>query len=74
VQSSTYTTDAHAQADGRIGVTELHTDTAGRVHRVYYRAPAAWGATEINAILSRRAAEIDARLAEAEAIALMEQG
>ena len=71
MQSSTYTTDAHTQPDGSRYVYERHTDVTGRVHTVLYRAPAAWGDAEINAILSRRAGEIDAQLAEAEALALM---
>ena len=66
MQSSTYTLDNHTQSDGRVYVTERHTDDAGVVHEVMYLAPAGWTATEYNATMTARATQIDAQLAEAE--------
>ena len=70
--TSTFTTDAHTQADGSRYVYERHTDVTGRVHTLLYRAPASWTSVEIEAVLAQRATQIDAQLAEAEALALME--
>lgn len=66
IANSTYTLDNHRQVDGRIYVTERHTDDAGGVHDVTYLAPAAWGAAEYTATMTARAAQIAAELAEAE--------
>ena len=72
MQSSTFTTDAHTQPDGSRYVYERHTDVTGRVWQPHpWRAPAGWGDAEITAVITARAAQIDAQLAEAEALALM---
>ena len=74
MQSSTYTTDAHTQQDGSRYVYERHTDATGRVHQLSpWRAPAGWGDAEITAVITARAVQIDAQLAEAEAAALLEE-
>jgi len=66
MQSSTYTPDAHTQADGRRYVTESFVDDAGGQHSRMYLAPAAWGDAEYAAHLAASAERIDAQLAEAE--------
>ena len=66
VVSSTYTADAHTQADGRRYVTERHVDSAGVEHLVMYLAPAEWGAAEYQAMMDARVAQIDSQLAAAE--------
>lgn len=73
--SSTYTVDAHAQADGSHYVLEHHTDVANRVHQVgpWLAAPGTVDA-DIAAVVTARAAQIDAFLADTEAAALLEQG
>ncbi len=66
MQSSTYTPDAHTQADGRRYVTESFVDDAGGAHARMYLAPAGWGDAEYVAHLAAAAARIDEQLAEAE--------
>ena len=73
MQSSSYTTDGHTQADGRRYVRETHVDDAGVTHTVEYLAPAGWTATEYTARMNERAAQLDAQLAEQEAASLLEQ-
>ena len=68
IVSSTYTVDDRAQVDGRHYVTELHTDSAGVVHRVEYLA--AVGA-DYDAILAARADAIATQLAEEETEAVI---
>jgi predicted lipoprotein len=67
IVSSTYEV-GHAQADGRRYVVELHTDSAGTVHRVEY-GPMADG-TDYAAIMTARAAQISQQLADQEAESL----
>lgn len=66
MQSSTYTPDTHAQADGRRYVTESFVDDDGGPHSRLYLAPASWGDAEYAAHLSATAAQIDEAMAEAE--------
>lgn len=67
IVSSSYTV-GHAQADGRRFVVELHTDSAGVVHRVEY-GPMPDG-TDYQAIMEARAAQIGEQLAAQEAESL----
>lgn len=66
MQSSTYTPDAHTQADGRRYVTESFVDDAGGQHSWMYLAPVGWGDVEYTAHLAMVAARIDKQLAKAE--------
>ena len=68
IVSSTYTVDAHEQADGRKYVVETHADSTGAVHSMIYLA--AVGA-DYQAIASARAATISAALADAEVEAVV---
>lgn len=65
IVSSSYEMDA-----GR-HVVERHTDSEGQQHMQTYFAPAAWGATEIEAKLAEHAAQIAEGLANAEANLLL---
>ena len=72
ILSSTYTQDAHTQRDGGRYTIERHTDDAGKVYQVGpYVAPVGF---DVAARLASRAAEINEQLAEAEAIALADDG
>lgn len=62
MQSSTYTV-GHAQADGRRHVIERHLDDAG-VERIVEYGPV--GLVDYSAIMTVRAAAMDAALADAE--------
>jgi len=65
-------TDAHTQAGGGRYVIERHTDGDGRVYQVGpYLAPAGF---DVAARVASRAAEINGQLAEAEALALADDG
>lgn len=68
IVSSTYTVDSYAQADGRKYVTEKHIDTTGVEHTsVYLADPGA----DYQAIMEARAIKLAAKLAEAEAEAVL---
>lgn len=71
IVSSSYTIDAHQQADGGRYVIESHTDDIGVVRAVQYALPAGQGTAEADAFLAQRAAAMNAQLAEAEAEALI---
>lgn len=58
----------HAQADGRRYVVETHTDHLGVAHRVEYLAAVG---TDTAAVMTARATQLEARLAEAEADVLL---
>lgn len=58
----------HAQRDGRIWVTETHTDSEGLEHVVRYLAQVD---TDYAAILASRAASIEQALIEAEIEAVL---
>ena len=69
IVSSEYITDAHQQVGGGYWTIERHTDNTGRVHQL---GPYLWdGVADRDALLTARAAQIDAQLAQAEADALM---
>jgi hypothetical protein len=74
VVSSSYTIDAHTQANGGHYVMESHTDNTGRVHSYHYELPAGQGATEVEAMMAARVARIDAQLAEAEFEGIVDNG
>lgn len=63
IVSSSYTEDAHAQKDGRRFVTETHTDSAGAVHQVSYKASPGM---DLQAIMAARAVALSEQLAEGE--------
>ncbi len=67
IVSSTYVED-HAQADGRHYVTETHTDHLGNKYVVEYLAAVG---TNYATVMTARAAQIEADLAEQEAAALL---
>ena len=67
MQSSTYTLDSHTQADGRRYVRESFVDATGRTHESEYLAPVGWTATEYQAHLNTRSAQLDEMLAKREA-------
>lgn len=69
VASSSYVADAHTQPDGRRYVTETHVLTVGAPVIVQYLA--AVGA-DYNSIMSSRAQQINADLAEQEAQQIIE--
>lgn len=71
--SSSYTADAHAQADGRRYVRELHTLDDGSVQQATYLAPAGWGDAEFSAQMTARVGRINEALADAEAAAILER-
>ena len=72
IVSSTHTQDAHTQRDGSRYTIERHTDDAGRVYQVGpYLAPVGF---DVAARLASRAAQISDQLAEAEALALADDG
>jgi len=65
--SSTYTIDAHAQANGSHWCVERHTVSDGRIITVGpYLLPAGQGDTEAQARATANAAAWDAQLAEEE--------
>ena len=69
IVSSVTIIDAHEQSSGGRYVIERHTDDAGGVYQVGpYLAPAGF---DTAARLALRATEIDAQLAESEALALI---
>jgi len=68
IVSSTYTIDAHTQADGSKYVVEQHTDSAGRVYTFGpYRV---WSESAAITFLNNRVAKINDNLAKAEAEAI----
>lgn len=67
---STHTV-GHQQVDGRRYVTELHTDDVGVVHHVEYLAAVN---ADYVALRDARAVQINEQLAEAEALALLNDG
>lgn len=72
IVSSTHTIDAHTQQGGGRYVIERHTDDAGQVYQVGpYLAPEGF---DVAARLASRATQISDQLAEAEAIALADDG
>lgn len=73
VVSSSYTADAHAQADGRRYVRELHTLDDGSTMGATYLAPAGWGEVEFVAQMNARVGRISEALADAEAAAILER-
>lgn len=64
-------TVGHPQVDGRRYVTESHTDDAGGVHPVEYLAAVN---ADYVALRDARAVQINEQLAEAEALALLNDG
>jgi len=67
IVSSDYVIDAHAQANGSHYVTETFTSSDGRVITQQYLLPAGQGATEAQALLDAREAQVNTSLAEQEA-------
>lgn len=67
IVSSTHTV-GHAQIDGRRQVIETHVDHLGVAHVASYLASVG---TDYAAVMSARATQIEADLAEAEAAALL---
>jgi len=65
IVSSTYTQDAHTQANGERYVVEYHTDSESRVHQVGpWLAPVGF---DVAARVAERAVALAEQLAEAEA-------
>ena len=65
--SSTYTIDAHAQADGSHRVTETHTWDTGDPQTVIEYGPIQTGGFDLQAIADARATRLEVSAAEAEA-------
>lgn len=68
IVSSTFVLDSHNQIDGRVYVTETHTDAVGGKHVVEYLATADMNHADICAA---RAIQISDSLAEAEADSML---
>lgn len=72
IVSSTFTQDAHVQRDGSRYTIERHADDAGQVYQIGpYLVP---DRTDVAAMVTARAAQINEQLAEAEAQALFADG
>lgn len=65
IVSSVYELEPHDQADGRVWVTERHTDGDGIVYEHRYKG--ARNVTDFQAVMASRAAEINTMLADQEA-------
>lgn len=63
IVSSTYALDDHLQADGRVYVTETHTDSAGDVHTATYLATPGM---DHAGIMAARAVQLSDQLAQSE--------
>lgn len=59
IVSTSFALDDHLQADGRIYVTETHTDSAGGVHQIVYLASPGMNHASI---ANARASELSAQL------------
>src|SRR5574337_722082 len=71
IVSSTYALDAHAQVDGRIYVTETHTDNVAIQHLVEYLAPATFTATDYTNVMTARATRISADLVATDVLRIL---
>lgn len=72
IVSSDYVADAQAQPDGSVYVTELHTDSTGKIHRIGpYRVPQGF---DMQGRLANQAAYLQTLLAEDELMRLVSNG